>query len=176
MPTFNCKQRYRNKTFMLCFLGPHHNNYDGVASRVTSCRSVRLPAFRPSHLKMCKGYHLEITLGSIGDHLGLPLLGLHSDYTFKMMLCGGMGAFFHDIHLSCIIRISIISGIRSTLFLQACVFRGNLNESLLFMGDLDQRFVFRDLTVNLSLKIEYASTCHTVGYQALHSDFFFAVT
>ena len=24
------------------YLGPHHNNYDGVASSVTSCLSVRL--------------------------------------------------------------------------------------------------------------------------------------
>ena len=27
------------------------------------------------------------------------LLGLHSDYTFEMMLCGGMGAFVYDIYL-----------------------------------------------------------------------------
>ena len=26
----------------MCLLGPHHNNYDGVASSVTSCLSVRL--------------------------------------------------------------------------------------------------------------------------------------
>ena len=46
--------------------------------------------------------HIGITWESLGNHLGLrrldyPLLGMPSDCTFEMMLCGGMGTSVHDI-------------------------------------------------------------------------------
>ena len=48
--------------------------------------------------------HLGIVWESLESHLGqhkldYPLLGLHSDYTFEMILCGGMGAFVYDMYL-----------------------------------------------------------------------------
>ena len=47
------------------------------------------------------GYRLGITRESLGQHrLDYPLLGLHTDYTFEMVLCG-MGAFVYDMTCTC---------------------------------------------------------------------------